>query len=88
MLGAMGFTERQATAALQACGGDVERAGDWLFSRMDDLDAAVEAALAPAGGAADGGSDGAGAREARGRARSRAASLQLGPVVMAAGCVP
>jgi ubiquitin carboxyl-terminal hydrolase 5/13 len=39
----MGFAERQATAALTACNGDAERAGDWLFSRMDDLDTAVEA---------------------------------------------
>ena len=59
MLEAMGFTQRQATAALQACGGDVERAGDWLFSRMDDLEGAVEAALAPSGGAAGGGDAGA-----------------------------
>ena len=31
----------QATAALMSCGGNAERAGDWLFSHMDDLDAAV-----------------------------------------------
>lgn len=36
----------QATGALAACQGSVERAADWLFSR-DDVDAAVEAALAP-----------------------------------------
>ncbi|PSC74028.1 ubiquitin carboxyl-terminal hydrolase 5 isoform X1 [Micractinium conductrix] len=50
----MGFTERHATAALAACAGDVERAADWLMSRMDDLDGAVDAALAAAasGGAA------------------------------------
>jgi hypothetical protein len=40
---------------LQACGGNVERAGDWLFSHMDDLDSAVaqvlsEASAAPAAG--------------------------------------
>lgn len=31
----------QVTAALKACDGSVERAADWLFSHMDDLDAAV-----------------------------------------------
>jgi len=40
-LTAMGFTEEQATAALKSADGNVERAGDWLFSHMDDLDAAV-----------------------------------------------
>lgn len=43
MLGAMGFTERQAKAALKSCNGSVERAADWLFSRADGLDAAVAA---------------------------------------------
>lgn len=33
----MGFTPAAANAALQACAGDVERAADWLFSRMDSL---------------------------------------------------
>ncbi|KAL6782136.1 hypothetical protein ACKKBF_B10800 [Auxenochlorella protothecoides x Auxenochlorella symbiontica] len=33
----MGFTPAAASAALQACAGDVERAADWLFSRMDSL---------------------------------------------------
>lgn len=32
---------------LQACGGNVERAADWLFNHTDDLDAAVEAVLKP-----------------------------------------
>lgn len=45
MLTAMGFGERHAAAALAACDGNVERAADWLMSRIDDLDAAVEAAL-------------------------------------------
>ena len=35
----------QATAALQSCGGNAERAGDWLFSHMDDLDSAVASVL-------------------------------------------
>ena len=41
MLQSMGFGERHAAAALKACGGNLERAADWLFSRADDLDAAV-----------------------------------------------
>ena len=36
-----GFSERQAKAALQSCDNNVERAADWLFSRFDNLDAAV-----------------------------------------------
>lgn len=34
----MGFTETQASAALEATNGDAERAVDWLFSRADQLD--------------------------------------------------
>lgn len=45
LLTSMGFTERQAAAALSACSTNVERAADWLFSRADALDAAVDAAL-------------------------------------------
>ena len=41
MLTSMGFTEVHAAAALKACDGNIERAADWLFSRADDLDAAV-----------------------------------------------
>lgn len=41
----MGFTEAQATAALKECQENVERAVDWLFSRADDLDAAVNGVL-------------------------------------------
>lgn len=67
MLTSMGFTDRQATAALTACQGNVERAADWLFSRTDDLESAVEAAMAPPGGAsgsaAAGGGGGAAAAE-------------------------
>lgn len=52
MLSSMGFTERQAKAALKSCNGSVERAADWLFTRTDDLEAAVAAveseAAAPA----------------------------------------
>ena len=46
MLTSMGFTAAQAEAALHACGGSAERAGDWLFSRMDNLDAAVAEVMA------------------------------------------
>lgn len=48
MLTGMGFTARQATGALKACQGSMERAADWLFSRVDGLDAAVDAALGDA----------------------------------------
>jgi ubiquitin carboxyl-terminal hydrolase 5/13 len=42
MLSAMGFTERQCKAALEACQGSVERAADWLFSHAEDLEKAVD----------------------------------------------
>lgn len=41
MLTSFGFTERQAEGSLKATGGDAARAADWLYSHMDDLDAAV-----------------------------------------------
>lgn len=41
MLTSLGFTERQASAALKATGGDAARGADWLFSHTDDLDKAV-----------------------------------------------
>ena len=41
MLTSLGFTERQAEAALKATGGDAARGADWLFSHTDDLDTAV-----------------------------------------------
>jgi hypothetical protein len=53
MLTAMGFEVDAAEAALTATGGNVERAGDWLFSHMDDLPAAI--ASVKGGGAAAGG---------------------------------
>ena len=49
MLASMGFAENHATAALAACDGNIERAADWLFSRADDLDAAVAEVNAAAG---------------------------------------
>mmetsp|Transcript_62 Transcript_62/g.92 ORF Transcript_62/g.92 Transcript_62/m.92 type:complete len:885 (-) Transcript_62:589-3243(-) len=56
MLAGMGFNDQQAKAALKACGGNIERAADWLFSHMDDLDSAVASVLsAPAAGRAAGG---------------------------------
>ena len=65
MLASMGFAENHATAALAACDGNIERAADWLFSRADDLDAAVaevNAAAGQSGGAtsAPGGAESAG----------------------------
>eukprot|EP00878_Enallax_costatus_P045636 GHUV01055071.1.p1 GENE.GHUV01055071.1~~GHUV01055071.1.p1 ORF type:complete len:100 (-),score=34.93 GHUV01055071.1:8-307(-) len=53
MLTAMGFETDAAEAALLATSGNVERAGDWLFSHMDDLAAAV-AAVKGGAAAADG----------------------------------
>jgi len=55
MLTAMGFEAEAAEAALTATGGSVERAGDWLFSHMDDLAAAVAAVQGQAAAAAAGG---------------------------------
>ncbi|KAK3270733.1 ubiquitin-specific protease ubp14 [Cymbomonas tetramitiformis] len=40
-LSAMGFTVPQVEGALKATSGNLERAADWLFSHMDDLDAAL-----------------------------------------------
>ncbi|KAJ8599608.1 hypothetical protein CTAYLR_004676 [Chrysophaeum taylorii] len=44
-LSALGFTSRQADAALRACDGSKERAADWIFSHLDDLDRACDAVL-------------------------------------------
>ena len=63
MLSAMGFSDAHARTALHACGGDVERAADWLFSRADDLDAACAAFEAERGGS---GGDGGGSAGAEG----------------------
>ena len=38
MIVSMGFTEKQAALALKNTDGNVERAADWLLSRIDDLD--------------------------------------------------
>ena len=38
MLMAMGFQKKHAEKALKECAGNLERAGDWLMSRMDSLD--------------------------------------------------
>eukprot|EP00798_Chlamydomonas_sp_ICE-L_P030886 gene30886-35934_t len=48
----MGFSETHATAALKTCGDNIERAADWLFSHMDDLDSAVASVLSSATAAA------------------------------------
>lgn len=41
MLQGMGFALEHAEAALEATKGDVEAAGEWLITRIDDIDAAV-----------------------------------------------
>eukprot|EP00053_Salpingoeca_punica_P012714 m.114184 g.114184 ORF g.114184 m.114184 type:complete len:313 (-) comp16022_c0_seq9:69-1007(-) len=38
MIESMGFTRKQARKALQATSGNVERAADWIFNHMDELD--------------------------------------------------
>lgn len=72
----MGFSERQVKGALAACQGSVERAADWLFSRGDNLDAAVEAALAPPSAA---GGTGGGSAAAAAAAPLQPANLLDGP---------
>ncbi|XP_075164281.1 ubiquitin specific protease 5 [Haematobia irritans] len=44
MLMSMGFDERQATKALKATDGNVERATDWIFSHVDDMDVVEDVA--------------------------------------------
>ncbi|XP_073842535.1 ubiquitin specific protease 5 [Musca autumnalis] len=44
MLMSMGFDEHQATKALKATDGNVERATDWIFSHADDMDIGEESA--------------------------------------------
>jgi ubiquitin carboxyl-terminal hydrolase 5/13 len=56
MICAMGYTPEQAKGALKATDNNIERAMDWIFSHMDDLDAAVRAANS----ASEGGGGGAG----------------------------
>lgn len=41
VLTSLGFSAREAEAALVATGGDPERGADWLFSHADNLAAAV-----------------------------------------------
>ncbi|XP_078482963.1 ubiquitin carboxyl-terminal hydrolase 5 [Ciona intestinalis] len=46
---AMGFTEGQAKKALHATGNNLERAADWIFSHLDELDSIeVDTPLEPA----------------------------------------
>lgn len=44
-LASLGFTQTQAEAALKACDSNKERAADWLFSHIDDIDAACQTIL-------------------------------------------
>ena len=41
------LSELQATAALKACQGSLERAADWLFSHSADLETSVNEVLQP-----------------------------------------
>lgn len=43
MLSAMGFSAEQASVSLKATDGNLERAADWLFSHVGDMDAAIAA---------------------------------------------
>jgi ubiquitin carboxyl-terminal hydrolase 5/13 len=38
MIESMGFTSKQAKRALRKCDNNMERACDWIFSHMDELD--------------------------------------------------
>lgn len=58
MLSAMGFSETQAKAALTATEGSLERAGDWLFSHADNLDAAVHDVFSDSNARVGGGNKG------------------------------
>mmetsp|Transcript_67027 Transcript_67027/g.187406 ORF Transcript_67027/g.187406 Transcript_67027/m.187406 type:complete len:831 (+) Transcript_67027:144-2636(+) len=58
MLSDMGFGAAHVKAALKACGNNAERAADWLFSHVDDLDGAVAALSAGGGGGGGGGAAG------------------------------
>lgn len=42
MITSMGLTEKQARRGLRKCNNDVERAMDFIFSHMDDLDSEDE----------------------------------------------
>ena len=78
MLTAMGFSEQHAAGALKATGNDMERAADWLFSHMDDLDGAV-AALEGEGGAGGGdASTNASLEDGNGRYRLRGFVSHIG----------
>jgi len=53
MLVSMGYSEDQTKAALIATDQDIERAADWLFSHVDDLDYAVAQVFASKVGIVD-----------------------------------
>ena len=78
----------QATAALRACGGSLERAADWLFSRGDTLDVDVAAVLHPA--AAPAGAAASATAAAAGVQRRRRSHVQVDLHVgaCAAACSP
>eukprot|EP00978_Attheya_sp_CCMP212_P045422 scaffold345742_cov31-Attheya_sp.AAC.1 len=51
------FTSDQVRAALKETGGAADRAADWLFSHMDDLDGAIAALESKASSGGGGGRD-------------------------------
>jgi ubiquitin carboxyl-terminal hydrolase 5/13 len=62
--------------SLQACNGNIERTADWLFSHMDDMDAAVRCVLEGQAQQSQGG-----VRGSAGQSRSEASAVQDGPGV-------
>mmetsp|Transcript_1731 Transcript_1731/g.3831 ORF Transcript_1731/g.3831 Transcript_1731/m.3831 type:complete len:837 (-) Transcript_1731:146-2656(-) len=66
MLTSMGFSEAQVKGALKACGGSAERAADWLFAHMDDLDGALAAAAGGGGGGGGGSGSSSGVEDGKG----------------------
>lgn len=77
MLEGMGFTARQATAALRATHGALERAADWLFTR-DDVDSAVAAEEAAAAAASTPSAGALGASSAPAASGAAASALDDG----------
>ena len=47
-LASLGFSAQQCEGALRVCDGSKERAADWIFSHLDDLDQALALALGDA----------------------------------------
>lgn len=83
MLTAMGYNTEQCTAALIATDNNIERAADWLFSHVEDLDAAVNevfgrATASTAGSGSSGGDSGAVLDDGDGKYTLRAIISHIG----------